>query len=122
MGFLPLPLENPEHVLSGFNGASTTSLGNIVLPIRVGLVILNVQFSVVEDLSPFNAITGHTWLHDMKVIPSTYHQMVSYLTAEGQINLYESQLAARQCYQVAREVGPNSDNKPPVKPAGVTEQ
>ncbi|RVX00894.1 Transposon Ty3-I Gag-Pol polyprotein [Vitis vinifera] len=36
---------------------------------------LNVQFSVVQELSPFNIILGHTWLHYMKVIPSTYHQM-----------------------------------------------
>ncbi|RVW51202.1 hypothetical protein CK203_084676 [Vitis vinifera] len=29
-------------------------------------------------LSPFNVILGRTWLHYMKVIPSTYHQMVSF--------------------------------------------
>ncbi|RVW91907.1 hypothetical protein CK203_030152 [Vitis vinifera] len=50
-------------------------------------------------LSPFNVILGRTWLHYMKVIPSTYHQMVSFLTNEGQTDLYGSQLAARQCYQ-----------------------
>ena len=48
----------------------------------------------------------------MKAIISTYHQMVSYLTKEGQINLYGSQLAARHCYQVAWEAGPSSDHKP----------
>ena len=31
----------------------------------------------------------------MKAIPSTYHQMVSYLTKDVQINLYGSQLAAQ---------------------------
>nr|CAN77308.1 hypothetical protein VITISV_017491 [Vitis vinifera] len=30
---------------------------------------------------------GRAWLHRMKVIPSTYHQMVSYPTEDGQINL-----------------------------------
>ena len=93
MGFSPLALENPRRILLGFNRASTTSLGDIVLPIQVGPVILNVQFSVVEDLSQFNAIMGCIWLHGMKVIPSTYHQMVSYLTEDGQINLYGSQLS-----------------------------
>ncbi|RVX02378.1 hypothetical protein CK203_028412 [Vitis vinifera] len=34
---------------------------------------------------------GRTWLHYMKAIPSTYHQMVSFLTNEGQIDLYGSQ-------------------------------
>ena len=114
MGFPPSTLENLGHVLSGFNGASTTSLGDIMLPIRVRPVILNVQFSMIDDLSPFNAIMGRTWLHDMKAIPFTYHQIVSYLTEKGQINLYGSQLAAHQCYQVAREAGSNSDNEPPI--------
>ncbi|RVW75645.1 hypothetical protein CK203_055247 [Vitis vinifera] len=76
MGFPPSALENPKRILFGFNEGSKTSLGNVVLPVQVGPVIQNVQLSVVEDLSPFNAIMGRTWLHGMKVIPSTYHQML----------------------------------------------
>ncbi|RVW26343.1 hypothetical protein CK203_110012 [Vitis vinifera] len=55
-------------------------------------VTLNVYFSVVEDLSPYNAIIGWVWLHKMKVILSTYHQMVSYLTEVGQVDLLASQI------------------------------
>ena len=94
MGFSPSNLENPRWILSGFNEASTTSLGDIVLPVQADPVTLNVQFSVVENLSPFNDILGHTWLDGMKAIASTYHQMVSYLTEDGQIDLYGSQLVA----------------------------
>ncbi|RVW28612.1 hypothetical protein CK203_100881 [Vitis vinifera] len=55
-------------------------------------------------LSPFNSIMGRTWLEGMKDIPSTYHQMVmSYLTEEGQINLYESQLAALRHFHPDRQ-------------------
>ena len=90
MGLEPSSLESLGWILSGFNGAATTSLGDVVLPVQAGSIILNVQFSVVEDLSPFNAILGRTWLHYMKAIPSTYHQMVSFLTADGQIDLYDS--------------------------------
>ncbi|RVW64169.1 Retrovirus-related Pol polyprotein from transposon 17.6 [Vitis vinifera] len=103
MGLELSGLENLGKILSRFNGAATTSLGDIVLPVQAGPVTLNVQFSVVEDLSPFNAILGCMWLHYMKVILSTYHQMVSFLTEDGQIDQYGSQLAARQCYQIARE-------------------
>lgn len=89
MGFIPSNLENPGRMLSRFNGASTTSLGDIKLPIQAGSVTLNVQLSVVEDLSPFNAILGRTWLHIMNIIPSTYHQMVNFLTQDGQIDSME---------------------------------
>ncbi|RVW75279.1 Transposon Ty3-I Gag-Pol polyprotein [Vitis vinifera] len=68
-------LENPGRILSGFNGAATTSLGDIVLSVQAGPITLNVQFSVVQDLSPFNVILGRTWLHYTKAILSTYHQM-----------------------------------------------
>lgn len=115
MGFSPSNLENPGRILSGFNGAFTTSLGDIVLPVQTCPITLNVQFSLVEDLSPFNAILGHIWLHGMKVIPSTYHHMVSYLTEDGKIDLYGSQLAAQQCYPVAREAGSGSDNEHPLE-------
>ncbi|XP_034678873.1 uncharacterized protein LOC117909081 [Vitis riparia] len=113
MGLELSGLENPGRILSGFNGTATTSLGDIVLPVQAGPVTLNIQFSVVRDLSPFNVILGRMWLHYMKVIPSTYHQMVSFLTKDGQINLYGNQLAARQCYQIAREQLLNPANKDP---------
>ena len=122
MGLVPSSLENPRRVLSGFNGASTTFLGDVVLPVQASPVILNVQFSVVEDLSPFNAILRRTWLHYMKAIPSTYHQMVSYLTKDEQIDLYGSQLAARQCYQIAREAGSSGDCKPSPEQANAPDQ
>ncbi|RVW37698.1 Transposon Ty3-I Gag-Pol polyprotein [Vitis vinifera] len=46
MGHSLTGLENLGRILSGFNGSSTTSLGDIVLPVQAGSVTLNVQFSV----------------------------------------------------------------------------
>ena len=83
MGYSPSNLENPGHLLSIFNGATTTSLGDVVLPIQVDPITLSVRFSMVDNLSPYNSIIGCVWLHKMKFIPSTYHQMVSYLIEEG---------------------------------------
>ena len=69
----PSTLENPGRLLSGFSGATTTFLGDAVLPVQAGPITQNVQFSVVEDLSHFNAVMRRVWPHSMKVIPSTYH-------------------------------------------------
>ena len=97
MGYLPSALENPGFFLSRFNGATTTFLGDVVLPVQAGPVTLNIQFSMVDDLSLYNAIMGCAWIHRMKVIPFTYLQMVSYLTDEGQVDLIGNHLTARQC-------------------------
>ena len=83
------------RVLSGFNGSTTLTVGDTALSIKVGPVTQQVLFSVVEDLGPYNAIVGRTWLYAMKAIPSTHHQTISYLTASGQVDLQGSQLAAR---------------------------
>ena len=94
-------LRSAGRVLSGFDGSTKLTVGDIALSVKVGPVTQQVLFSVVKDLDPYNSIMGRTWLHVMKAIPSTYHQTISYLTASGQVDLQGSQLAARQCYQLS---------------------
>ena len=64
---------NPRRVLVGFNGMQTHSLGEIVLPISMGLVTALVPLTVIDEPSSFNVILGRTWIHVMKPIPSSYH-------------------------------------------------
>ena len=94
-------LNSAGRVLSSFNGAKTTTLGAITLPIQAGPITLQVLFSIVQDLGPYNCIVGQTWLYSMKVVPSTYHHIANYLTNARQVDLLSSQLAARQCYQLS---------------------
>ena len=82
-------LSSVGRVFSGFNGATTLTVGDIAFPVRAGSVTQQVLFLVVEDLGPYNAILGRAWLYAMKAIPSTYHQTISYLTAFGQVDLRE---------------------------------
>ena len=77
-------LSSAGRVLSGFNGATTLTVGDIAFPVRAGPVTQQVLFSVVEYFRPYNAILGRTWLHAMKAVPATYHKTISYLTASGQ--------------------------------------
>ena len=80
-------LNSAGRVLSGFNGVTTLTVGDIAFPVKAGPVTQQLLFLVVEDLGPYNAILGRTWLHAMKAIPSTYHQTISYLAAYGQVDL-----------------------------------
>ena len=108
-------LSSAGIVLYGFNGSTTLTVGDIDLSVKAGPVTHQVLFSIVEDLGPYNAIVGRTWLHTMKTIPSTYHQTISYLTTSGQVDLQGIQLTARQCYQLSiheREKGKGPDSSP----------
>ena len=90
-----LMLNLVRRILSDFNSATTTTLGDITLPVQAGPVTQQVLFSVVKDLRPYNFIVGKAWMHSMKAVPSTYHQMVNYLTSARQVDLLTSQLASR---------------------------
>ena len=53
-------LNSVEGILFGFNGATTTTLGDITLPVKPGPVTQRVLFSIVKDLGPYNVIVGRT--------------------------------------------------------------
>lgn len=84
----------PTNVpLIGFSGTPVWPLGKIVLPVVTGLVAVNMEFIVVDAPSPYNAILGRNWLHSIKAIASTYHQVVWYIGATGrQEDLYGDQV------------------------------
>ena len=83
-------LSSVNKILFDFNEATTLTVGDIAFPVKAGPVTQQVLFSMVEDLGPNNAIVGRAWLHAMKIVPSTYHQTISYLTSAGQIDLLSS--------------------------------
>ena len=51
-------LNSARLILSGFNGTTTTTLGDVTLPMKVGPVTQRVLFSIIEDLGPYNTIMG----------------------------------------------------------------
>ena len=45
-------------ILSGFNGVTIVTLGDVMLPVRACLVSQQVLFSIIKDLGPYNTIMG----------------------------------------------------------------
>ena len=88
-------LNSVGKILSGFNGTTIATLEDVTLPVKAGPVTQRVLFSAIEDMGPYKAIVGQNWMHSTKVVPSTYHQMVSYLTNVGQVDILSSQLDER---------------------------
>ena len=56
----PGMLNSVRRILSGFNRATTTTLGDVTLPVKAEPVTQQVLFSIVEDLRPYNVIVGQT--------------------------------------------------------------
>ena len=53
-------LNSAGRILFGFNGATTATLGDDTLLVKVGPVTQWVLFLVIEDLGPYNTIVGGT--------------------------------------------------------------
>ena len=51
-------LNSAGRILFGFNGATTSTLGDVTLPVKARPVTKWVLFLVIEDLGPYNAIVG----------------------------------------------------------------
>ncbi|XP_070014491.1 uncharacterized protein [Nicotiana sylvestris] len=70
-------------LLVGFNLASVTTLGVILLPTNVKGVMKTTLFEVVDGHIVYNIILGRSWFYNMKVVPSTYHQLLKFPTFGG---------------------------------------
>ena len=83
MGLTQADLKPTRTPLIGFSAEPVWPLGSIILPVRAGRVTKNTEFLVVDVPLAYNAIMGRTWLPRMKVIPSTYHQLLKFSGPKG---------------------------------------
>ncbi|XP_028081030.1 uncharacterized protein LOC114282529 [Camellia sinensis] len=90
-----------EYPIFGFNANPEYFLEKIVLLVRAGTQTLEVEFPVVKFPSPYNLIMDRTWLHAMKAILSTYHQLLRFPTQYGIEQIRGSQTSAKSCYMMA---------------------
>ncbi|XP_074301619.1 uncharacterized protein LOC141633021 [Silene latifolia] len=63
-----------SNVLIGFSGETKNTVGEIYLPTYLQGVSSYERFGVLDCLSSYNAILSRPWIHNVRAIPSTYHQ------------------------------------------------
>ncbi|XP_075101744.1 uncharacterized protein LOC142177176 [Nicotiana tabacum] len=74
-------------LLAKFNLTSVMTRGEILLPIHAEGVKKTTLFEVVDGDMGYNVVLGRPWIHEMKVVPSTYHQLLMFPTPKGVIRL-----------------------------------
>nr|XP_023882466.1 uncharacterized protein LOC111994820 [Quercus suber] len=97
----PKDLTAYSSPLVGFKGRSVISVGMIRLPVQTGSEVVEVDFIVVDAFSPYTAILGRPWLHDLGAVSSTLHQKVKY-PSEGQVGPQLPSLEKEQLVEVLR--------------------
>ena len=49
-----------------------------MLPLPVGPIEWNVTYQVLDNPLSYNILLGRPWIHEMRALPSTYHQCVKF--------------------------------------------
>ncbi|XP_070035311.1 uncharacterized protein [Nicotiana tomentosiformis] len=83
-------------LLAKFNLASVTTRREILLPTNAEGVMKTTLFKVVDGDIGYIIILGRPWLHEMKVVPSTYHQLLKFPNPEGIKQIKGDQPEARE--------------------------
>ncbi|XP_059285097.1 uncharacterized protein LOC132038444 [Lycium ferocissimum] len=88
------------RVLNGFNMACETTKDEITLPISMAGVVQHTKFYVTEGDMGYNALLGRPWIHLVRAVPSTMHQMLKFPTPEGIKTVRGEQRAAKEMFAV----------------------
>ncbi|XP_058211502.1 uncharacterized protein LOC131323672 [Rhododendron vialii] len=83
LGLSPAQFWTTSTPLVSFTGAPIWPLDLISLPVWAGSRALEIEFAVVASPSPYNLILGRSWLHEMKAVASTFHQVVKFAGWNG---------------------------------------
>jgi hypothetical protein len=85
IGYSKGDLCHSNVVIRGFNQSGQEALGTISLVLKFENFMTYVKFYVIDVATSYNALIGHPWLHENKVIPSTLHQCIKYKDPSGDI-------------------------------------
>ncbi|XP_070008203.1 uncharacterized protein [Nicotiana sylvestris] len=91
-------------VLNGLNMARETTNGEIISPINIVRTIQDTKFHVIEDDMRYNAFLGRPWIHNMRAVPSTLHQMMKFPTEEGVKTIYGKQHIVKEMFATEQVV------------------
>ncbi|XP_070035687.1 uncharacterized protein [Nicotiana tomentosiformis] len=88
------------RVLNDFNMASETTKGEIILLVNVAGTIQETKFHVIEGDMRYNALLGRPWIHNIRAVPSTLHQMIKFLTPDGVKTIRGEQRATKEMFTI----------------------
>ncbi|XP_059310977.1 uncharacterized protein LOC132062419 [Lycium ferocissimum] len=92
------------QVLNGFNMVCETTKGEITLPINMEGTTQQTKFYVTEGDMGYNALLERPWIHLVRAVPSTMHQVLKFPTPKGIKTVRGKQQAAKEMFAVEESV------------------
>ncbi|XP_019258537.1 PREDICTED: uncharacterized protein LOC109236774 [Nicotiana attenuata] len=80
--------------------ACETTKREIALPVNIAGTTQETTFYVIEGDMRYNALFSRLWIHNMRDVPSTLHQVLKFPTLEGIKMVYGEKPAAKEIFVV----------------------
>lgn len=67
-----------QITIKAYDDEEHSSKGTVILPLRIGPVTKDVVCQVLDLDLTYNILLGRLWIHEMRAVPSTYHQCIKF--------------------------------------------
>ncbi|KAH0756363.1 hypothetical protein KY290_026633 [Solanum tuberosum] len=78
LGISTANLTDSRLMIQGFNQGGQRSIGTVKIDLTIGELQSSVWLHVIDAKTSYNILLSRPWVHENKVIPSTYHQCLKY--------------------------------------------
>ncbi|XP_019231786.1 PREDICTED: uncharacterized protein LOC109212591 [Nicotiana attenuata] len=92
-----------SRVLHGFNMVGEETKGEIIISIGMSGTTHNTEFQVINGDMKYNALLGRPWIHNIRAVPSTLHQVIRFPTRGGITTIYGERQVRREIFVVHHE-------------------
>ncbi|XP_017256033.2 uncharacterized protein LOC135147082 [Daucus carota subsp. sativus] len=117
MGLADSDMIKQSTTLVGFSGETKRTMGEITLPTYAQGLNMLTKFLIIDCEITYNVIMGRPWIHDLKAVPSTFHQVIKFPTPWGVQQIRGEQSTARECYKTCMK--PTTQHEPQLTPTPV---
>ncbi|XP_074377782.1 uncharacterized protein LOC141719310 [Apium graveolens] len=99
MGLAESDMIMKTTTLVGFSGETKRTMGEISLSMYAQGVNLLQRFLIIDGIDSTYIIMGRPWIHNLKAVPSTYHQVMKFPIPWGVQQIVRDQNTAMECYK-----------------------
>lgn len=111
MGLAESDMVKRSTTLVGFSEETKRTSWEISLPPYAQGVNLLEKFLIIDYDSTHNIIMGRPWIHDLKAVPSAYHQVIKFPMPWRVQKIFGDQSTARECYKTCLKPIIQNDTK-----------
>jgi hypothetical protein len=106
-----ISLRGSSYLVKAFDGSHKDVLGEVDLPITIGLETFQITFQVMDINASYSCLLGRPWIHDAGAVTSTLHQKLKFVrngklvTVHGEEAYLVSQVSSFSCVEAGSAEG-----------------